>query len=776
MKPPPKKGAAIYKLLAEGGPLLEQGKIEKAELAFKKVLALDANHPGALYSLAVIESNRLNFEAALGYLDAALLAAPKSVNIWIGRGKILRDVGQRIESLKCFDRALTLSPNSLDALNESAALLHGLNQRSEAVSRFERSVEIQPTAIALSNLSGLQAESIQDEDLLKAVRSLERLVAMDPSYPFAIGRLLYQKVHICDWSNYQALTTKILDGLRAGKPACTPIPCMVLSSEALEHHLCAQTFAPSFFKGRPAARWRGERYQHKKIRLAYVSPDFREHPVGQLMIRVLELHDKSQFELIAISIGPKTNNAIRTRMESCFDHFFDVNDMTMHEVAKLIRTLEVDIAIDLSGYTAQTGSLAFSYRPAPIQVGFLGFPGTLGTDFMDYIIADQHVIPANQEQFYNEKVLRLPDTYLPTNDKLEVAASTPTRLECGLPHEGFVFCSFSHDHKISPPIFHIWMQLLRKTAGSVLWLMSRLQVSEENLRKEASKAGVDPSRIIFAKRLSLLADHLARYRLADIFLDTFPYNAHTTAADALFVGLPVLTCMGNSFPSRVAGSLLQAIGLPEMITHSLPEYEALALRLANDPKALASIKQKLSHNKPTFPLFDTSRYCKNLEAAFVSMYQEKLGVLSTEMTRGVKNMFALALEAQEKGDFVEAERLVRLHLVSQPSDPLGLYALATMLIGKKDLSSALVFVNSAVVTASHYPPLWFARGVVAAQLGEKDVALSSYDKAIELNPGYVEALNNSCILLNEMGRADEAMTRFQLLTNAKQAAQQVQSP
>lgn len=770
MKPSQKRIALNNKLLTQATHLLEKGHLKESEVAYKKLLSLYANHPAALYSLAVIESHRSNLEAAIGYLDKAVLAAPKSVDVWIGRGQVLRDVGRIIESLDCFDRALTLDPSSIVALNESAALLHGLNRRTEAISRLERSVSIKPTSPALFNLSALQGESIQDEDLLKAIHSLESLVAIDPDFRFVLGRLLYQKVHICDWENYQALTSQVIEGLRAGKSICTPIPCMVMSSEALEHQRCAQSFAPFFFKRTHTALWNGEHYQHKKIRVAYVSPDLRDHPVGQLMVGVIERHDKSKFELVAISTGPNIQDAIRARMESSFDKFIDVNGLAMVEVAKLIRSLEVDIAIDLGGYTAGTGSVAFSYRPAPIQVNFLGFPGTLGADFIDYIIADEHVIPEKHEVFYNEKVIRLPDTYLPTNGELQVTSATPTRMECGLPAEGIVFCSFSHDHKINPPVFDIWMKLLQQTAGSVLWLMSRVKVSENNLRNEAEKRGIAPDRLVFAKRLPLLADHLARYRLADIFLDTFPYNAHTTAADALLVGLPVLTCMGNAFPSRVAGSLLHAIGMQELVTYSLPDYFALALRLAADPAALSSVKSKLSNNIKTYPLFDTGRYCINLESALQTMYRQKFGERATEGKEGGRTLLDQALEFQGRREFAEAERLVRTHLELHPDDAAGLYVLATILIDRKDLALALESINVAVVKAPHYPPLWFACGAVAAQLGKHDVALASYDKAIALNPVYVEALNNSCVLLHELQRTEEALARYQLLLKAKEAA------
>jgi predicted O-linked N-acetylglucosamine transferase (SPINDLY family) len=286
-----------------------------------------------------------------------------------------------------------------------------------------------------------------------------------------------------------------------------------------------------------------------------------------------------------------------------------------------MREMEVDVAIDLGGYTSDTRTDIFAYRPAPVQVNYLGYPGTMGTSYYDYILADRFIIPPEHQPLYDEKVIYLPDTYLPTDNSVEIAERTPTRAECGLPETGFVFCSFSHDYKISPPVFDVWMRLLRQVPGSVLWLVSRGELTLANLRREAEARGVDASRLIFAGRVPRVEDHLARYRQADLFLDTHPYNAHTTAADALMAGLPVVTYMGNAFPSRVAGSLLHAVGLPDLATQSLADYEALALRLATNPAALTEVKQRLAANKQTHALYDTAGFCRNLEAACIAMWR-----------------------------------------------------------------------------------------------------------------------------------------------------------
>jgi predicted O-linked N-acetylglucosamine transferase (SPINDLY family) len=399
---------------------------------------------------------------------------------------------------------------------------------------------------------------------------------------------------------------------------------MSLSNSPEDLLKCVRIFADHLFPSKAASKhlWRGEVYTHDKIRLAYLSPDFREHPVGHLMAGIIEHHDKSKFETIGISLGIDDNSLLRSRFKNAFSQFIDVRTRKSWEIAELIRNLEVDILVDLAGYTADSRTDVFSFRPAPIQVNYLGYPGSLGVEYIDYILADRVVIPEEHQVFYSEKVAYLPNAYLPTDSNLKIAERTPTRAEMGLPETGVVFCSFNHDYKINPPMFDVWMRLLEKVPGSVLWLMKLNEPAQHNLRRETEQRGIDPNRLIFATRVPLVEDHLARYRLADMFLDTSPYNAHTTASDCLRVGLPVVTYLGNTFSGRVAASLLQAIGMPELITHSLEDYEALALNLATDQNLLAELKGKLLANQASYPLFKTDLFCKNIEQVFFDMAEQ----------------------------------------------------------------------------------------------------------------------------------------------------------
>ena len=374
-------------------------------------------------------------------------------------------------------------------------------------------------------------------------------------------------------------------------------------------------------------------YSHDRIRVAYFSADFRRHPVAHLAVGLFEQHDKSRFEITAISFGPDDGSDLRSSIKSAVENFVDVRRMPDDAVAELIHNREIDVIVDLMGLTEDSRFSVLSRRVAPIQVNFLGYPGTTGADFMDYIIADPTIIPKEHFSFYSEQVVWLPDTYLPTayrsnenkhhisHDERYSSQRAPTRAECNLPEAAFVFCCFNGSHKINPVIFDVWMRLLRAVPDSVLWLSESSPTAEANLEKEAELRGVSRRRIIFAPRLADMSDHLARHRQADLFLDTLPYNAHTTASDALWAGLPVLTCAGETFAGRVAASLLRAVGLHELVTASLEDYEGLALKLAHDPSYLQAIKAKLMRNRDTFPLFDTARFTRHIEAAYVTMWE-----------------------------------------------------------------------------------------------------------------------------------------------------------
>jgi predicted O-linked N-acetylglucosamine transferase (SPINDLY family) len=384
--------------------------------------------------------------------------------------------------------------------------------------------------------------------------------------------------------------------------------------------MCSQIWVRDKCSASPAPIWKGERYHHDRIRLAYLSADFRVHACSFLLAGLFEHHDRGRFETIAISFGDDDQSEMRSRVMAAFEHFIDVRNQGDLEVARLMRGLEVDIAVDLTGHTLSSRTGILAQRPAPVQVNYLGFPGTMGAPYMDYLIADAVVVPPGQEAHYAEKIVYLPECFQANDDRRGVGAMKPTRSAAGLPGSGFVFCCFNNSYKITPSLFERWLRLLKAVPGSVLWLFASRPVVVQNLRAEARRRGADPGQLVFAEALPY-ADYLARMQLADLFLDTLPFNGGTTASDALWAGVPVLTCPGEAFASRMAASLLSAIGLPELITHSLEEYESLALELARNPQRLAEIKSKLARNRDTYPLFDTDRFRRHIEAAYTTMWE-----------------------------------------------------------------------------------------------------------------------------------------------------------
>lgn len=595
----------------------KDGKNEAASALFIQALGLDPANAHALYSLGLIRMQAGDLEGALAYALNGVQACPQFAPLWFLHGTIVQMQGQIAAALASFDKALQVQPDYVEVLLNSGALLRGQFRHREALERFNSILTNHPEHTgALANCGILLTEFKQSE---AAIRMFERLTEIAPDYDYGLGLLFYERMHICDWRSFDVLSRQIIDGVRTGKRVCKSLAFMSASDQAEDHLRAARIFSSHHCPPSARTYWKGETYRHDKIRIAYVSPDFREHPVAHLITGVLEQHDKSRFETIAISLGIDDQSRLRRRLLKAFDRFIDARDLNAEQTAQLMREMEVDIAIDLGGYTSDTRTAIFSFRPAPVQVNYLGYPGSMGSDYYDYIIADRHVIPLDQQQYYSEKVAYLPNSYLPIDNSVCISERTPSREECGLPEDAFVFCSFSHDYKISPQVFEVWMRLLSRVPGSVLWLVSRGTLAQSNLRAQAQSQGVDPSRLVFASRVPLIEDHLARYRQADLFLDTNPYNAHTTAADALMAGLPVVTFTGSAFPSRVAGSLLYSAGLPELVTNSLLQYESVALLLASDAPRLAQIKLQLRQNMRNQPLFDTTAFCRNLEEVLLAL-------------------------------------------------------------------------------------------------------------------------------------------------------------
>ena len=607
--------------------LFSSGRTAEAEAAFCAMLARNPRDVFALYHLALTHYLRNNFAEGLRTIEGAVALAPTFAPNWYCRAMMLQALGRNEDALKCYDEALRLQPDYAEALLNSGVVLREMLQHHAALERFERLLAAYPGhEKALANAATLLAKMDLPE---RSIPMFERLVARNPAYHYALGMLAYDRLRSCLWTDIEPLGQAIIEGMAAGHMVCRPFAAMALHTTAQDQQRSARIFAQQRFPKAAQSLWNGKRYGHTKLRIGYVSPDFREHPVSHLMSGIIEHHDRSRFEVIGISVGSDDCSRFRARLERAFDRFIDVAGQGALQIAQRIREMEIDILVDLAGYTSDGRPDVFALRPAPVQATYLGYPGTLGTDYYDYLIADRHVIPPEHQAFYDERVVYLPHCYLPTDDTVRASDRTPTRAECGLPETGPVLCAFSHNFKMHPAVFGRWMSILQRLLGSVLWLNSRSPAIQQRLRAAAQERGVDPDRLVFAGRVPAVEDHLARYRLADLLLDTWPYNAHTTAADALMMGLPVVTYMGDAFPARVAGSLLHAIGLPELVTHTLNDYEALVVQLVQDPARLQAVKVRLAGNRNTHPVFDTQCFCADLEAVFSAMHAAAAGVPET---------------------------------------------------------------------------------------------------------------------------------------------------
>jgi protein O-GlcNAc transferase len=566
-----------------GTALWHLGHMAEARESYDRALALKPGHAGSLANRAFLLQEAGDLEQALSDYGNAIAAEPGNARAWNGRGAVLQALKREKEALADFEKALALDPAFADALANRATLKWTANR-----------------------------------DQAGAVADLQAALAVDPDQPYARGELLHLKMYGADWQDFTTLKTQIDDGVRTGRRVARPFVYQALSSSPADLQACSRIFTANFFPpiGQPAPF----PDRHDRIRIGYLSGEFREQATAYLMAGLYELHDREKFEIIAVDNGGGDGSPMRRRLEAAFDRLIYINQMSDAQAAGRIRSEEIDILVNLNGYFGTPRMGVFARRAAPIQVNYLGFPATLGAPYMDYIIADRIVIPEEERRFYDEQVVWLPASYQVNDSKRAIAPMLPGRAALGLPEKGFVFCNFNQSYKITPDVFASWMRILKAVEDSVLWLLSTRAPFPANLAQEAERQGIARERLVFAPSLPL-ERHLARLKQANLFLDTLPYNAHTTASDALWAGVPLLTCMGTSFPGRVAASLLHAIGMPELVTHSMADYETLAIRLAQRPETLKSVRQKLWDNRLTTPLFDTDRFRKNLEAAYTTMWQ-----------------------------------------------------------------------------------------------------------------------------------------------------------
>jgi len=601
-----------------GAALKHIGQYEKAIHSFEKALLLKPSYAEAHYHLGTIFIHLGRYDDALTSLQQAIQIKPDFTKAYRNLGIVFMHLDQPRKAADCFIKVLQKNPSDAETHCNLGAAFKNFDQDEKAMASFQAALQLKPELIdAHHNLGIILKDAGKNED---AISSFKKAVHLDKNYISAYGELLYQLEYVCDWEQLEN-TKKKLHSITFGSTlteTMSPFSILALIGDAKLHRKTAEAYVLANYKADLALGPLPKRQNPDRIRIGYFSADYRNHPVMYLMAELFELHDRSKFEIHAFSIGPDTQDAMRTRVQKSADAFHDVRLKRNIDIAALSRSLNIDIAVDLTGHTEHCKTGIFSYGAAPIQVNYLGYPGTMGASYFDYIIADPTLIPPDHQSFYSEKIAYLPNSYQINDCTREISNKQLSRSDAGLPEKAFVFCCFNNNYKITPDAFEIWMRLLEKVKGSVLWLLKANKFAEKNLRKAAQSHNIDPDRLIFAEHKPL-PEHLARHRLADLFLDTFNYNAHTTASDALWAGLPIVTKMGESFASRVAGSLLNATEMPELITNTTQEYENLALRLANNPDELKMLTKKLKANLGTTALFDSKLYTKHLEDAFTKM-------------------------------------------------------------------------------------------------------------------------------------------------------------
>jgi protein O-GlcNAc transferase len=598
-----------------GTALDQAGRPEEAVQCFQRALALDPSYVRPLVNLGKVLRLQGRPSEAVLRLERALSFSPDNASALTNLGFALADLGRWQDAARSLRRAIELDPALAEAHQGLGRVLLNSGDAAAAVDGLQRALALKP---ALAEARLLLATSLLAlQRFPNALAVAEQVSAKAPDNAEALAVALSCSLNMCDWGRVERILRRSRE-LDHGTSHTPPLLLMAVSDDPEEHLRAARLRAATAAGDRIALTLPGAR-KHERIRIAYVSGDFHTHATSFLLAELLELHDRSAFEVFGVSFGPDDQSPLRARLLTAFDRCLDARDRSDLEVATWLQEHEIDIAVDLKGYTAYCRPGIFAHRPAPIQVSYLGYPGTMAAPFIDYLIADRFVIPEAEQPFYTEKIAYLPNCYQANDRRRRIPSYTPTRAEMGLPEEGIVFCCFNNSWKITAPVFDVWMRLLASFPGSVLWLLKDNPWAVDNLRREARARGIAAERLVFCGRASNEA-HLARHRLADLFLDTFPYNAHTTASDALWTGLPVVTCAGRTFASRVAGSLLDAVGLAELVATSLDGYEQLALNLARDAEHVESLHVRLTSNPCGLSLFDTPAFCRHLESSYRRMW------------------------------------------------------------------------------------------------------------------------------------------------------------
>ena len=601
-----------------GRVLADLNRFRESRSAFEKAITTQPDFAEAYSNLGNVLSDLKLLDEALSCHQKALALNPNQPEFHNNFGSTLKHLGKFEDSLIAFESAIAINPEYAEAWSNRGAVFQELKMFDEALASCDRAIAINPEyAEAWSNRGAVFQELKMFDE---ALASCDRAMAIDHDVDFLRGARLHAQMHTCNWTDFNSRLDNLVDEVGKGAKASTPFSLIALIDSPEIHKIASEIHIKNKFSTLGNSPEFSAPNIHSKIKVGYFSADFHDHATMHLMAELFEKHDKDRFEFVAFSFGPVTNDPWQLRAKNTFDKFIECHGQSDAEVAATSRNLGIDIAVDLKGFTQDSRTGIFAARAAPIQVNFIGYPGTMGANYIDYLIGDQTLIPEQSRDFYTEKIAYLPNCYQPNCRSREISSKPISRSDFGLPESGVVFSSFNNNYKITPEVFASWVRILKAVEGSVLWLLASNSTAEDNLKKHSLKGGIDPDRIVFAQRLPI-EEHLNRIRLADLMLDAFPYGAHTTCSDALRMGLPVVTLQGDSFASRVAASLLRTVGLPELAADSHTSYENLAIELANNPEKLARIRVRLTDGIKSSPLFDPDLFARNLESLYSTMYQ-----------------------------------------------------------------------------------------------------------------------------------------------------------
>ncbi|MEO5338915.1 MAG: tetratricopeptide repeat protein [Magnetococcus sp. MYC-9] len=718
-----------------GNAYKQEGKLEQAIACFQKALSINPAYFTAYHNQGVTLQLLGRMEEAIDCYRKVLAIQPQSHETYNNLGSALAAQGHMAEAIGYYQKALEIRPSFYQAIGNIGISLQKSGELEQAVVMYRKALDLCPTdRTTLSNLAfALQLQG----DVEQSITCYQKVLDMAPDDPEAHGSVLHQMLQICDWRDFQTRLDRMTAVLHSSKREINPFILLSLPSTPEEQRDCAiLSSIGKYTVRRDLAATRTYDPQPQRLKIGYLSADYQDHATTHLMAELFELHDRNRFEVIAYSYGQDDGLSMRRRVIAACDQFVDLRTFSHQASAERILADGVHILLELKGYTKDSRLEIPAFRPAPIQGSWLGFPGTVGASFIDFVLTDPFVTPPGFDHHFTEKVVRLDGCYQPNDRKRPIAPHTPSRQECGLPEQGFVFACFNKNYKINPPIFDIWMRLLKKTPGSVLWLFEANHWVVENIRREAEQRGVESSRIYFAPKMPP-AQHLARYRRADLVLDTFPYTSHTTGSDALWAGCPLLTYAGETFASRVAGSLLVNVGLPELITYSLEEYEALALELAHDPARLGALRQRLQENLAGSPLFDSPRFTRSLEAAYESMWRQFI----------TRKQTGLPFEA------------IDVRLGDTPVTPVAASPVATPKKRKGKATTRTTPSAPQPAAPSTVAELW-EQARAQHLKGKIEPALTLYERILGREPRHVDALYGSAVALGAKGAIAEGLARL----------------